>query len=121
MTVRHYRDLIVWQKAMDFVVAVYKACACFPREELFGLTAQVRKAAVSVPSNIAEGQGRDTTRDFLHFLSIARGSLQEVETQLLLAERFAYVNGEETERLLGLSAEVIRLINGLCKSLEAKI
>lgn len=87
MTVRHYSDLIVWQKAMDLVVHVYEVTESFPQREVFGLTNQVRRAAVSIPSNIAEGQGRGTTKDFLHFLAIARGSLQEVETQLLLAYR----------------------------------
>ena len=87
MTVHHYSDLIVWQKAMDLVVHVYEVTESFPQREVFGLTNQVRRAAVSIPSNIAEGQGRGTTKDFLHFLAIARGSLQEVETQLLLAYR----------------------------------
>src|SRR5690348_912144 len=110
MGIKHYHELIVWQKAMDLVVMVYKLTAGFPREELFGLTLQVRKAAVSVPSNIAEGQGRDTTRDFLHFLSIARGSLQEAETQMFVAERLAYVPSEQMTALLALSAEVGRLM-----------
>ena len=120
MAVRHYRDLIVWQKAMDFVVLVYKVTGGFPREELFGLTQQVRRAAVSVPSNVAEGQGRQTIRDFTHFLSIARGSLQEAETQILIAERLAYLSAEQTAAVIALSTEVTRLINGLCNSLSDK-
>ena len=90
--VRHYRELIVWQKAMDLVMRVYEATECFPQRELFGLTNQLRRAAVSIPSNIAEGQGRNTTADFLRFLSIARGSLQELETQILIASRLRYSN-----------------------------
>jgi len=82
MAVKDYRELIVWQKAVDLVEAVYRASASFPKEEVYGLTCQVRRAAVSVPSSIAEGPPRTTTADFLHFLSVARGSLKEVETQL---------------------------------------
>jgi len=118
MGVKHYQELIAWQKAMDLVVLIYKVTACFPKEELFGLTMQVRKAAVSIPSNIAEGQGRQTTRDFLHFLSIARGSLQEVETQILIAERLNYLNAVQTEHVICLSSEVGRLTSGLVSSLE---
>ena len=85
MKVKNYQDLIAWQRAMDLVELVYKASTRFPREELYALTSQVRRAAVSIPSTIAEGQGRRTTSDFLRHLSIAYGSLREVETQLLIA------------------------------------
>ena len=84
MAIKSYRDLIVWQKAMDLVEDVYKKTKGFPREELYGLTSQLRRAVVSVPSNNAEGQGRNSTKEFLHHLSIAYGSLCEVETQCLL-------------------------------------
>jgi four helix bundle protein len=90
MTVRHYSDLIAWQKAMDLVVRVYEATESFPPKERYGLTNQLRRASVSVLSNIAEGQGRRTTRDFLRCLSIASGSLQELETQLIIASRLNY-------------------------------
>jgi four helix bundle protein len=103
---------------MELVVKIYRASATFPREEMFGLTAQVRKSAVSIPSNIAEGQGRATVRDFLHFLSVARGSLQEMETQILIGERLAYLNGEQTAAVLDLSAEVGRMLSGLYNSLS---
>lgn len=85
MPVQSYRDLIVWQKAMDLVKLVYDLTDKFPKEELFGLTIQIRKAVVSVPSNIAEGQGRSSTKEFLRHLSIAYGSLMETETQNLIA------------------------------------
>src|SRR5712691_5534753 len=88
MKVKNYQELIVWQKAMDLVEDVYKASRDFPREEVYALTSQIRRAAVSIPSNIAEGQGRRTTLDFLRHLSIAYGSLREVETQILIAGRF---------------------------------
>jgi four helix bundle protein len=120
MGVKHYRELVVWQKAMDLVVLIYKLTTCFPKEEMFGLTVQVRRAAVSIPSNIAEGQGRVTTRDFLHFLSIARGSLQETETQVLLAERLNYLNAEQTAQVMALSSEGGRLTSGLVNSLAEK-
>lgn len=109
MGVRNYSDLIVWQKAMDLVEAVYRV---FPKEEVYGLTAQLRRAAVSVPSNIAEGQGRRSTREFLHYLSIAHGSLRELETQLLIAARLGYCDAAEQENLTEITAEVGRLING---------
>lgn len=88
MGVKHYRELIVWQKAMDLVAVVYSATRLFPKEETWGLAQQVRRAAVSVPSNIAEGQGRETTKDLSKHLTIAQGSLQEVETQILIAEHY---------------------------------
>lgn len=118
MAVKSYRDLIAWQKAMDFVEMVYRCTFTFPREEIYGLTAQVRKSAVSIPSNIAEGQGRRTTKDFVNFLFIALGSRNEAETQLLIAFRLGYLDESRRNDLLSLSAEVGRLINGLANSLE---
>ena len=90
-TVKTYRDLEVWQKAMAFVEDVYKAVKAFPQEEQYGLSDQIRRAAVSIPSNIAEGFGRDSNAEFLRFLSIARGSLYEVSTQLEIAHRLGYL------------------------------
>ena len=113
MPVQSYRDLIVWQKAMELVKLVYDLTKKFPKEELFGLTLQIRKAVVSVPSNIAEGQGRNSTRDFLRHLSIAYGSLMETETQDLVAEMQQYITADESQEVLLRSAEVGRLINGL--------
>ncbi len=120
MRVRDYRDLIVWQRAMDLVEAIYQLTRLFPREERFGLTIQVRRAAVSVPSNIAEGQGRHTTREFLQFLPIASGSLKEVQTHVLIAQRLGYVNDEGASQAMSLAEEVGRLHSGLVASLEAK-
>jgi len=118
MGVRHYTDLIAWQKAMDLVVRVYEATKEFPSEERFGLTNQVRRASVSVPSNIAEGQGRHSSRDFLRCLSISYGSLQEVETQLIIARRLGYLDEKFRAGLSDLTSEVARLINGLMNSLS---
>jgi len=120
MGVRHYRDLIAWQKAMDLVVRVYEATKEFPPEERFGLTTQLRRAAVSVASNIADGQGRHATRDFLRCLSIAYGSLQEVETLLIIARRLEYLEESLQAGLFDLTNEVARLINGLMNSLSPR-
>jgi four helix bundle protein len=116
--VRHYRELIVWQKAMDLVMKVYEASECFPQRELFGLTNQLRRSAVSIASNIAEGQGRNTTAEFLRFLSIARGSLQELETQVLIACRLRYMETVVEQALIGRTDEISRLISGLTRSLS---
>ena len=121
MTVQSYRQLIAWQKAMELVKQIYHLTNKFPKEELYGLTGQLRRAAVSVPSNIAEGQGRDSTKEFLHHLSIAYGSLMETETQILIAETLFYLTAEETKLTLEKTAETGRLINGLSRSLKTKI
>jgi four helix bundle protein len=118
MKVKTYRDLETWQKAMDLVEEIYKESRSFPKEETYGLTSQIRRAAVSIPSNIAEGQGRDSTVEFLRFLSIAYGSLCELGTQLIIAQRLAYLNQQAYERLEDLVARVGRLIPGLANSLR---
>ena len=118
MKVKNYQDLIAWQKAMDLVDDVYRASREFPREEIYALTSQIRRAAVSIPSNIAEGQGRRTTADFLRHLSIAYGSLREVETQILIAQRLKYLAQANVETVLSRAGEVGRLLNGLMASLE---
>ena len=121
MTVQSYRQLIAWQKSFELVKLIYSTTKSFPKEEIYGLTSQVKRAAVSVPSNIAEGQGRDSTKEFLHHLSIAYGSLMEVETQILIAESLEYLKSEETKLILEKTAETGRLINGLIRSLKNKI
>jgi four helix bundle protein len=120
MPVKDYRELIVWQKAMDLVVAAYRTTAGFPKQEVYGLTSQMRRAAVSVPSNIAEGQARNTTRDFLQFLAVAYGSLKELETQILIAERLEYIGGHAAAALVESTTEVARLISGLANSLKKR-
>ena len=118
MKVKTYQELIVWQKAMDLVELVYKSSRGFPREEVYGLTSQIRRAAVSIASNIAEGQGRRTTPDFLRHLSIAYGSLLETETQLLIAQRLKYLAKPSLDDVMKQTAEVGRLLNGLMASLS---
>jgi four helix bundle protein len=100
---------------MDLVELVYAATRSWPREEVYGLTSQIRRAVVSVPSNIAEGQGRSSPKELLHHLSIAHGSLREMETQALVAQRLGYIPGDTAEQLLAHAAEVGRLINGLSR------
>ena len=117
MSVATYRELIAWQRAMDLAAAVYRSTENFPRSEEYGLKAQLRRAAVSVPSNIAEGQGRHTTGEFVQFLGHARGSLLEIETQVLLANRLGLFSDAKAEELLGLCTADAKVLNGLINSL----
>ena len=118
MKLKSYRDLTAWRRAMDLAVSVYEMTREFPENERYGLTNQLRRAAVSIPSNVAEGQGRSTSRDFLHFLSVAYGSLQEVETQLILAQRLGFASEQKIDSILAQCGEVGRLTNGLRRSLK---
>jgi len=115
--VQSYKDLIAWQKAMDMVEAVYRITAGYPRDERFGLISQTRRAAVSVPSNIAEGYGRQTRREYVQFVHIARGSANEVETQLLLACRLGFVAADTARDAVDIVIEVQRILKGLVGSL----
>jgi len=118
MGVRSYRDLKVWGKAMDLVVESYKVARLLPKEETFGLASQVRRAAVSVPANIAEGHGREHLGDYLHHLSVAHGSLMGLETHFLIAKRLSLLEDSKLERALSLAAEVGRMLAGLTTSLK---
>jgi len=113
--VKGHRDLLVWQEAMALAKSVYARTASFPKEEQYGLTAQMRRAAVSVPSNIAEGAGRLSDKEFHQFLMIARGSLSELETQALLAHEFGFLENEE--ELMTSIQRVFKLLGGLKKTL----
>lgn len=119
-TVQRYNELVAWQKAMDLVEAVYRVSRGFPKEELYGLTSQLRRSEASIPSNIAEGQSRAGSREFLHFLSVAKGSLSEVETQLMIAERLNYLGKESVDPLLAHATEVGRLIHGLSAAISRR-
>src|SRR3954471_16997529 len=116
-----YRDLIAWQKAMALVTAIYRATDVFPSREMYGLTRQVREAAVSVPSNIAEGKGRQTKRDYLQFLYRARGSLLEVETQLEVGRNLGYLEESKFGALFNQAAETGRILNGLITNVRKQI
>jgi four helix bundle protein len=108
-----YRDLIAWQKAMDLVMDVYRTSKAFPPDELYGLASQLRRAAVGVPTNIAEGQARFSANEFHYFLGRARGSLVEVEPQLMIAQNLAYFSPEHGKHLLDQAAELGKILNGL--------
>jgi four helix bundle protein len=119
--IKSHRDLIVWQKAMALATDVYALTKTFPRDELYGLTAQIRRAAASVPANIAEGQGRRLGREFHQFLGNARGSLMELDTHLELALRVGYMNVEQHTAIQAKLNEVGRVLNGLMRSLTSDI
>jgi four helix bundle protein len=116
--VRSYKDLLAWQKSMDLVAAVYRASQGFPKEEIFGLVSQIRRASVSVPSNIAEGHARTSRKEFQYFLSNARGSLAELETQLTIAHQLEYIDETAINQLLDRLGEVGRILNGLLAALK---
>ena len=112
-----HKDLTVWSKSLDFVEEIYKATAIFPEEEKFGLISQMRRAAVSIPSNIAEGAARNSTKEFIRFLYISLGSLSEVETQLIIAEKLNYLNRSIEDKI----EEIRKMLLSLIKSLKNKL
>jgi len=116
--IQSYKDLIAWQKAMELVEAVYRLTAGYPGDERFGLISQTRRAAISIPSNIAEGYGRQTRANYTQFLRVSRGSANEVETQLLLAIRLGYVSTDQTRAVMNLTLEVQRILSALISSLS---
>jgi four helix bundle protein len=118
MAVRHYRELTVWQKSMAVAKHVYSLVKKLPKEETYGLSDQMRRAAVSIPSNIAEGNARSSTNEYLHFLSIANGSKAELETQLLLCIEIGYLSEQEITEVWGLLQEVSKMLHVLMKSLR---
>lgn len=118
--VKSYRDLQVWRLAMDWVEAIYETTTHWPIDERFGLISQVRRAAVSVPSNIAEGAARHSTGEFIQFLGMARGSLAETETQLLLSQRLGYTPKDDVSALLGTSDDISRMLVSLIASLKRR-
>jgi four helix bundle protein len=119
MAANRYQDLVAWQKAIEFVRGVYDVTSTFPHEEMFGLKSQLRRAAVSVPSNIAEGQGRTSRGEFLQFLGHARGSLYEVETQIVIAAGMGYISSEQEASMLQEAQQLGRILNGLIGSLKS--
>jgi len=116
-----YRDLIAWQKAMALVTEIYRETEGFPSREIYGLTNQVRRAAVGVPSDIAEGKGRLSKKEFVQMLSRARGSVLEVQTQIEIGRNLGYLTEEKFTELLAKADEVGRLINGLIKSIRRQL
>ncbi|BAQ62480.1 23S ribosomal protein [Geminocystis sp. NIES-3708] len=118
--VKSYRDLTVWQKSMDLVVRCYQLTSQFPKTEIYGLSSQIQRAAVSIPANIAEGKGRNYLGDYIRHLSIANGSLKELETHLLIVERLEYIKQEELKILLNKCEEIGRMLHSLIEKLSQK-
>lgn len=114
----YFRELIVWQKSMDLVKKVYLCTAAFPKDELYGITSQIRRAAVSIPSNIAEGCGRKSDKELSHFLRIANGSLYELETQLILCCNLGYTSETEIQTIMDLLHDVGRMLNTMINKLS---
>ncbi len=121
MTVHGFKDLDVWKKSMALVTRIYLLTKSLPKDEMYGLTSQMRRAAVSIPSNIAEGRGKRSTKDFLRYLNIAYGSSAELETQMLIAENLGYIDAKNAQPIQDQIAEVNRMLNGMMQGLEKKL
>jgi len=119
MGLKSFHELVAWQKAMDLTESVYRETAAFPHAEIYGLTSQMRRASVSIPSNIAEGQARNTRGEFVQFLGHATGSLAELETQAELGRRLSFLSGSAHQKLSLQIDEIGRLLNGLKRSLRS--
>lgn len=121
MPVKTYKDLMVWQKAMDLTEEIYRLVKFLPREETYSLSDQMRRAVVSIPSNIAEGQGRTSTKELLRFLTVARGSQTELETQLQICIRLNYISENQAMTSLNLCDEINKMLNSFITSLQLKL
>ena len=115
-----YRDLQVWQRSMTLATEIYKISKEFPKDEAYGLTSQMRRCAISVPSNMAEGYGRNSTNEYLHFLRIATGSLYELQTQMEISMNLHYLNRDKFDKLYELSREIERMLSSLIRKLSGK-
>ena len=120
MIVKSYRDLLVWQKAVDLVTCCYALTKLLPRSETYGLVSQIQRAVLSIPANIAEGHGREHLGDYLRHLSVANGSLMELETHFVIAQKLNYLGAVDVDRVLAQSGELSRMLTGLTKKLRAK-
>jgi four helix bundle protein len=120
MEVKSYQDLIVWQKSMNLVVNCYEISKGFPKDEMFGLSSQLKRSAVSIPANIAEGHGRNSLGEYIQFLGVAQGSLRETETHLLIALRLNFVDQAKLNNALEVAEEVSKMLGALIRGLRAK-
>jgi four helix bundle protein len=119
-SIKSYKDLLIWQKGIEIVADLYQLVESFPKEELYALTSQLKRAAVSVPSNIAEGYGRNSTQSYIHFVSISRGSLFELETQLLVAQKLKFIKNETLfSNIMNQITEETKMINSFINKLES--
>jgi four helix bundle protein len=121
MAIKTYRDMDVWQKSMELVSTIYLATKAFPREEIYALTSQMRRAAISIPSNIAEGRSKRSTREFMRFVNMAAGSVAELETQLMIGEKLGYLSSKQLFPLLEKVAYIGRMLNNLHSGLEKRL
>jgi four helix bundle protein len=121
MGISSFRELRAWQLGMDLTERIYLLTDSFPKTETYGLTSQIWRSAISVPSNLAEGHGRDSTKEFLHFIAIAFGSICELETQILLSNRLKYIANDDVEKTLAALTETSKTIRGLQKALKSKL
>ena len=119
MRANDYKDFIVWQKSIDLAVEIYKLIKLLPKTETYGLSDQMRRAVVSIPSNIAEGQGRNSAKEFVNFLAIARGSQKELETQIYICTRLEYFTEEEALTALNLCEEIGKMLNSLISKIKS--
>lgn len=118
--IKSYKDLLIWQKGIDIVTDLYQLVENFPKEELYALSSQLKRAAVSIPSNIAEGYGRNSTQSYIHFVSISRGSLFELETQLLVAQKLKFIKNETLfSNIMNQITEETKMINSFINKLES--
>ena len=118
---KDHKDLIVWQKSMELTRIIYTLTKRFPQGEIFGLTNQIRRAVVSIPSNIAEGFGRNSDKQFIHFLKIAKGSAAELETQLLISRDLSYLTAKDAKSTLSLYDEIARMLGALIRNIEKRV
>mgnify|MGYP003611930403 CR=1 FL=1 len=116
----NFKELLVWKKSIEFVTEIYEITASFPSEEKFGLVSQIRRSAVSIPSNIAEGNARRSSADYIQFLKIARGSGAEVETQIIISKNLGFIEDVKSEELTSKITEIMKMINGLINYLKTK-
>ena len=114
----NYRDLTVWQKAFDLSTKIYEITKGFPKEEMFGLVSQMRRCATSIPSNIAEGKGRDSDKELSYFLRIAKGSCNELETQILISQKLGYISSKQSEELQSDCEEVLKMLTALIQKMK---
>ncbi|MHC6202349.1 four helix bundle protein [Breznakiellaceae bacterium SP9] len=121
MAVENYQKMIVWQKSMDLAIEVYTLTSKLSREEIYSLTSQMRRTTVSIPSNIAEGQGRNSRKEFVRFLAIAKGSKAELETQLLLCVKIGYLAATDINQALSLAEEISKILSALIKNCSTKL
>ena len=119
--IKTYKDLLIWQKGIELTKQTYILCKKFPNDELYGLQSQLKRSAVSIPSNIAEGWGRNYTQNFIQFLKIARGSLLELETQIIISKELSFINENEFIKMTNLIVEENKMLNAFIKSVEKTI